>query len=116
MNDDGSETENAEGGGDGSEANQLLSEGAVQLIARQILETLGSVNPAAGGDSSSSSTTNTHTGEFVNTISYSNGPSSAHRVSVISTKVKQSCKTIDYQHHACMHICQETRLPRSAEK
>ena len=60
--DDGSETENAEGGGDGSESNQLLNEGAVQSIARQILQMLGSANPAAGGDSSSSSSaTNTHT-------------------------------------------------------
>ena len=89
-NEDGTEAGNTEGGGDGgenSESNQLLNEGAVQAIARQILQALGSANPAAGGESSSSST-NTHAGEFSYTTIYSYGPSSAHRVSVISKKVK----------------------------
>lgn len=82
-------------GSDSGETNQPLNLAVVQTLTKQLIQALGGANPAAGGQSSSS--TNTHTSESLFTrmtiqvIIWCIRPSSAHRVSVISKVMSATC-------------------------
>lgn len=63
-NEAGTEARNNDGdGGNIGETTQPMNQAVLQALTKQLIEALGGENPAAGGESSSS--TNMHTSESV---------------------------------------------------